>query len=332
MSNENALQLAFNSTRTWHALVLGRAGMDLYPEPDDCKIQDALSFSADLGGSAGNIAVAMAKAGANVSLISALSDDAVGSFVHKHLLQAGVDVSLVTSTTGNERTSLALAEVRSSDCDVVIYRNNPADLKIQCNDLVKSTLCDASNLVVTGTSLIDLDSRACTLEIMALATDADCRVWLDLDYREWNWPTPEVTRAVYAEASALAHVLIGNEEEFAILCDKPESLIEQCRQRKQIVVLKRGYNGASLYAGEARLNSGIYRLNPCKPYGSGDAFLGNLIVNYMNRGNWLEAVDAASAAAALVVSQRGCASAMPSPEQIKSLQQSNNMKPTASWS
>ncbi len=33
----------------------------------------------------------------------------------------------------------------------------------------------------------------------------------------------------------------------------------------------------------------------------------------MNSGDWLEAIDAASAAAALVVSQRGCASAMPTP-------------------
>ena len=37
------------------------------------------------------------------------------------------------TTHGNERTSLAIAEERPTDCEVVIYRNNPADLQIVFN-------------------------------------------------------------------------------------------------------------------------------------------------------------------------------------------------------
>jgi len=332
MSNTRALQLEYGASRSWHALVLGRAGMDLYPEPDGCKIKDAVSFSSDLGGSAGNIAVAIARAGARVGLISALSDDAVGQFVRQRLQQAGVDISLTQNTTGNERTSLALAEVRNTDCDVVIYRNNPADLKLQCSDPIKQALAETSNLVVTGTGLIDPDSRRHSLEIMSHAQDAGCQVWLDLDYRAWNWPSLEVTRSVYSEAAGLARVLIGNDEEFAVLGDNFDTQIEQSRQRNQLLLLKRGAEGARLFAGEARLDSGIYPLDPLKPYGSGDAFVGNLLVHYMQTGDWLKAVDAASAAAALVVSQRGCANAMPTPDQLKSLQQRLSMSPAATWS
>ncbi len=332
MSNQTALQLEYGAPRSWQALVLGRAGMDLYPEPDGCKIQEAISFTSDLGGSAGNIAVAMAKVGANVGLISALSDDAIGEFVRQRLLQSGVDISLVINTSGNKRTSLALAEVRNEDCEVVIYRNNPADLMVQCTTQIKLALANASNLVVTGTSLIEANSRQHTLEIMTRANDSGCQVWLDLDYRAWNWPSLEATRAVYSEATALAQVLIGNDEEFTVLCDDLDVQIEESQQRGQVMVLKRGSSGASLYAGKAQLDSGIYALDPLKPYGSGDAFLGNLLVHYMNSGDWLEAVETASAAAALVVSRRGCASAMPTPEQIKSLQQAQSMIPAATWS
>ena len=306
--------------------------MDLYPEPDGCKIEDAVSFSSDMGGSGGNIAVAMAKAGSKVGLISALADDAVGKFVRQRLQQSGVDISLMTKTSGNERTSLALAEVRNVDCEVVIYRNNAADLKVLCTDQVKLALADASNLVVTGTSLVEPDSRRQTLEIMAHANHSGCHVWLDLDYRAWNWPSLETTRAVYIEAAAMAQVLIGNEDEFAVLCDDLDIQIEQCQRYDQIMILKRGADGASLYAGGAQLNSGIYQLKPLKPYGSGDAFLGNLLVRYMNTGDWLQAIDAGSAAAALVVSQRGCASAMPTSDQTKSLQQRQTMNPAANWS
>ena len=39
-------------------LVMGRAGMDLYPDPPGTRIEDAAQMTAALGGSAGNIAAA----------------------------------------------------------------------------------------------------------------------------------------------------------------------------------------------------------------------------------------------------------------------------------
>ncbi len=332
MSNSNALQLDFGSRRSRDALVLGRAGLDLYPEPNGQKIKDAMSYSSDLGGSAGNIAVAIAKAGAKVGLISAVSSDAVGDFVIQSLQSHGVDTSLVTKTTANERTSLALAEVCEDSSQVVIYRNDAADLKIQCTDRIKQAIERSSNLVVTGTSLIDPDSREHTLQTMRYANDAGCKVWLDLDYRAWNWPDLNTTREVYREAAKLTRVLIGNEEEFSVLTDDIATQVAQCRQNDQILVLKRGSKGSSLFAGYTRLDTGIYQLPPLKPYGAGDAFLGNLLVCYMNYSDWQKAIEAASAAAALVVAQRGCASAMPTPKQIELLQQVESITPAANWS
>ncbi|MEK9855450.1 MAG: hypothetical protein VW495_11650, partial [Rhodobiaceae bacterium] len=43
------------------ALVVGRAGMDIYPVPDGTRIEDAESLVTDVGGSSGNIAVTIAK-------------------------------------------------------------------------------------------------------------------------------------------------------------------------------------------------------------------------------------------------------------------------------
>ncbi|MCP3686784.1 MAG: hypothetical protein GY784_00075 [Gammaproteobacteria bacterium] len=332
MSNSDAIHLSYQTGRKFTALVLGRAGLDLYPQPNGCKIKDALSFSSDLGGSAGNIAVAIARAGASAGLISALSNDAVGDFVRQRLVEAGVDIALITSTISNERTSLAIAEVIPADCEVVIYRNDPADLKIKSSQLVSDALKQANNLIVTGTSLIDIESRAETLAIMRQASNAGCQVWLDLDYRAWNWPDLETTRTAYREAVTLSRVIVGNEDEFSVLTDDFATQTGLSRERGQVVVLKRGSAGASLYAGKTRLDSGIYRLEAVKPYGAGDAFLGNLLVHYMHSGDWLKALDAGSAAAALVVSQRGCASAMPDPDELKNLQQTSSMTPAATWS
>ena len=43
-------------------IVVGRAGLDLYPSPPGTQITCAKTFSSDIGGSAGNIAVALARA------------------------------------------------------------------------------------------------------------------------------------------------------------------------------------------------------------------------------------------------------------------------------
>ena len=322
-----------STEKTWHALVLGRAGLDLYPQPDGGKTRDANGFSADMGGSGGNIAAAMGCVGAKVALLSAVSDDAIGHFVRQRLEQYHVSDTLLQTSQGNSRTSLAIAEVRPSDCDVVIYRNDAADLQLHLTDAMQTAVANSNNLVVTGTALISEPSRATSLELMQHAKSNGCTVWLDLDYRPWNWPDLQTTRSIYSLAAQHANVVIGNEKEFAVLTDQLEDYIKQAHlpHMEQTILLKRGGHGASLFNQGQRLDTGVYPVIPLKPYGAGDAFLGNLIHHYNSHNDWQAAIACGSAAAAIVVSQRGCASAMPSPEEINLMQQSATMTPAANW-
>ena len=322
----------FSEKRHYDALVVGRAGLDLYPQPVGSKTRDAESFASDVGGSGANIAIAMRRVGGKVALISAISDDPVGEFVRNRLDFEGVELQFMQTTFGDERTSLAIAEVRQEDCEVVIYRNNPADLRVVFDENISLAIEQSSNLVVTGTSLIEADSRKQTLKMMAHAHKNKCKVWLDLDYRKWNWPDQETTRLVYQEAALLANVLVGNEEEFQILQEDINLQISQSGSKKQLMILKRGKDGCSLFFGEDRLDAGIYSLPVLKPYGSGDAFLGNVIMNYMSSEDWQLAIEAGSAAAALVVSKQGCSSAMPKMEEIELLQKNTTIKPKTIWS
>ena len=153
-----------------------------------------------------------------------------------------------------------------------------------------------------------------------------------MDYRPWNWPDQQTTRSAYQKAAEQAHVLVGNEDEFNILQEDINTQAEQCAAHDQVMILKRGEKGCSLFSGRARLDTGIYAQTALKPYGSGDAFLGNLIMNYMSSGDWWQAIEAGSAAAAIVVSKQGCVSAMPSLKEIQLLQKQINIKPATVWS
>ena len=63
----------------YDAIVIGRAGMDLYPDPPGTRTDEATRFVTDMGGSAAAITVDEAAAGL-VERFAALSMDTTGCF------------------------------------------------------------------------------------------------------------------------------------------------------------------------------------------------------------------------------------------------------------
>jgi len=71
-------------------LVIGRAGMDIYPEPPGTKIDEVQNFSTHLGGSAANTCVALSKLNVSSDLVTCISDDAIGNFIFNKLEEFNV--------------------------------------------------------------------------------------------------------------------------------------------------------------------------------------------------------------------------------------------------
>lgn len=122
-----------NNIKNNHFLVLGRAGLDLYADPPGTRVEEALAFSSALGGSAANIAVAISKLGGRVSLISCVSDDAVGRYILNQLKTYDVGCGHMHIVAGDARSSLAVVETRAENCQSVIYRNGASDFQLNEN-------------------------------------------------------------------------------------------------------------------------------------------------------------------------------------------------------
>ena len=92
-----------------------------------------------------------------------------------------------------------------------------------------------------------------------------------------------------------------------------------------IVIFKDAENGSRLYSADGgQINQSIFQVNMVKPYGSGDAFLA-AICFAMNKGeNPQECLRLGAASAAIVVSKRGCAIAMPALSEIKKFMKEYN--------
>ena len=299
---------------------IGRAGMDLYPEPVGVNTEDAEYFRADMGGSAGNIAVALARQGGHAALVTVFSDDQIGRFVKAKCNQYGVDITFCQTQAGLYRNSLAIAETKPQNAAVVIYRNDAADLQISEKDIQRINFSRAGGLLITGTAMSGEPSASAVSIAITAARQVGCPVIFDIDYRANAWPDAAAAASRIRPELAQADILVGNDDEFAVLCDGDEAkgfaVARGYAESGQLVLYKKGELGCiSLYQ-EHMIETGIFPVTMAKPFGAGDAFLGNFLIRLSLDGDVHSAVLRGSAAAAYVVAQVGCASAMPDKEQL----------------
>lgn len=319
------------------AICLGRAGVDLYAREANTDMWNVSGFDKYVGGSPANIAVALSKLGAKAGIISCVSDDGLGSYVKSYLTQQGVDIKGIKVLGNGTRTSLAVTEMKASNCEVVIYRNNAADLSLDISHIDKDYIASAKALVVTGTALSSSPSREATLQAISFAREVGTLVVLDVDYRAYSWNSAEESALYYQMAAAQSDVLIGNREEFDVL----ETLIDPGNQDDdlsakrfltndtQIVVIKAGEFGSKVYTrwGE-QFSQGIFPVTVKKPFGSGDSFAGALLYALLNDLGLPLGVKMGSAAAAINVSGDSCTEAMPTLAELEAFiaerEQQNN--------
>src|SRR5690242_14149667 len=77
-------------------LTMRLVGVDIYPLQTGVRLEYVVTFSKYLGGSPTNVAVAAARHGRTVAVITRTGDDPFGRFIHQALRGYGVDDRYVT--------------------------------------------------------------------------------------------------------------------------------------------------------------------------------------------------------------------------------------------
>lgn len=308
-------------------LVVGRAGLDLYADPPGTEIENANGFLAALGGSAANIAVAIAQQGGTSALLSAVSDDAVGRYTTTALANYGVVTTHVKIVGGETRNSLAVVETRVENCQSVIYRNGAADFEVSEADASAVDYSDFAAVIATGTGLAREPSRGATLKALMLARAAGLVTIIDIDYRPYSWASKSEARQVCSQAAELCDIVVGNDDEFAVLSDDGNSLQHaeaMAGRTDRIIVHKMGDKGCITFANGTRIDTPIFRVKALKPTGAGDGFIGGFIAALAAGSTVQDAVRRGAATAAIVVTRVGCAPAMPSAADVHSFMQTHS--------
>jgi 5-dehydro-2-deoxygluconokinase len=286
------------------AVVIGRVGIDLYPNELETPLSEVRTYTRFVGGFAGNVVTGLARLGVRTAIVSRVGADGHGDYVRTWLANEGVDVRFL-ATDPYWQTPPTFCEVWPPDrFPITFYRKPTApDWQLSPNDFDQEEVADARLLYATGTGLAQSPSRETTLE--ALRAHRGITIF-DLDWRPTLWDDPNVYPACAAEAAAAADIVIGNEEEVDAAQVDPPTL-----------VLKRGERGATVYERGDETTVPVFPVEVVNGLGAGDAFAAALGHSLLQGTTLVEAVRRGSVAGAIVASRLACSEAMPRLEELE---------------
>src|SRR5262249_31791937 len=182
------------------------------------------------------------------------------------------------------------------------------DWQLARGDFDAAELAAVPLLFATGTGLAQSPSRETTLQL--LREHAETTIF-DLDWRPTLWDRSEEYVATAQDAVSVADVVVGNTDEVAAAGG-----IETLLELAPMLIVKRGGNGAVLYAeGEVVEVPGI-PVEVVNGLGAGDAFAAALGYALVRDLGVREGVRLGNIAGAFVAQRVPCSEAMPTLDEL----------------
>jgi ribokinase len=298
--------------RAVRAVVVGSLVIDLtfhvpvWPRPGD--VVPATSFATYRGGKGYNQAVALARLGADVTLLGAVGDDDSGEQIAAALTREGVDASGLARLPGVS-TTLAVPLVLP-DGDVGFVQAPGANRAFTPNLLPPLPPCDV--LLLQGEA-----PSATSLAAANQARSHGALVFLN----------PAPAHDVPPQLARAADVLCPNEVEALALLGQPEARADNAeeialalaRQADRIVVITLGARGAVWARGRMHGLVAPLRIEARDATGAGDSFCAALALALVEGQQLPQAVRFACAAGAHAATMPGAEPGLPTRAQVEAL-------------
>jgi 5-dehydro-2-deoxygluconokinase len=287
------------------AVVMGRVGIDLYPDQIETPLSQVRTFTRFVGGFAGNVATGLARLGVQTAIVSRVGAEGHGDYIREWLAGEGVDVRFL-ATDPDWQTPPTFCEVWPPDrFPLTFYRKPTApDWQLAPGDFDAEEVAAAPLLYATGTGLAQSPSRDTTLA--AVRAHRGTTIF-DLDWRPTLWDDPTEYPELAAEAVASADIVVGNEEE-----------VEAARVTDvRTLVLKRGERGATVFEAGEEIDVPGFPVEVVNGLGAGDAFAAAVGQAILRGLPLVEGVRRGTVAGAIVASRLACSEAMPREEELE---------------
>ncbi len=309
-------------TATPEVVTMGRTGVDIYPLQHGVGLEEVRTFEKFLGGSATNVAVAAARHGHSVRLVTKVGNDAFGRYVRMEAERLGVDPASISALDGvGPPTPVTFCEVfPPDDFPLWFYRWPTApDLLLQEEDLPLEIIRGAEVFWATVTGLSQEPSRATHHAAWAARRRARNTV-LDLDYRPMFWADAAEARAEVERALELVTVAVGNAEECEVAVGEtdPQRAADALLDRGlELAVVKQGPRGVLAATRDERVEVETFPVEVVNGLGAGDAFGGALVHGLLEGWALERTIRFANVAGAIVAGRLECSTAMPTTAEVE---------------
>lgn len=304
---------------SFDVITMGRVGVDLYPLQVGVRLPDVETFGKFLGGSATNVAVAAARHGRSVALVTRTGADPFGAYVHRELRGYHVDDRWVTEVP-ELPTPVTFCEILPpDDFPIYFYRYPTApDLRIRAEELDLDAIAEAGVFWVTGTGLCAEPSREAHLTALRRRARTGITV-LDLDYRPTFWPSRQRAREAIGQALPYATVAVGNVDECLTAVGEPDpnqAADALLARGVDLAVVKQGPKGVLARTKTETVEVPPLAVDVVNGLGTGDAFGGALCHGLLAGWPLPRVLRFANAAGAIVAGRLACAPAMPTTDEV----------------
>jgi fructokinase len=308
-------------------VTLGEVVADVYEEQTPSEVE--LQFTARPGGAPANVAVAVAKLGAQASFVGRLGDDLFGDFILRALHAVGVETAAVRREPPPTRTTLAFVEVsKDGNREFTFYRSVPAaDELLAPEDIRRESLSGASFANFGSIPLIKDPVRSATRKFAQLAIEMDVPVAFDVNLREHLWNSLDEFREAIEPMLGLATVIKLSADELAPVLgtEDPEEGAGMLLSRgATLALVSMGHQGA-FYATKT-FHGTAPAFEPERVLdatGDGDAFLAATLTHLAETPGWREheasvheAVRRGTAAGAMACAEFGAMPGLPTRDKL----------------
>ncbi|MFD5799429.1 ribokinase [Streptomyces diastatochromogenes] len=290
-----------------HIAVLGSTNMDLVTyvskAPQRGETVTGREFRTIPGGKGANQAIAAARAGATVTMIGAVGNDAFGVRLRDTLEHSGVDTDFLRTVEGPSGTAHIVVDDEGGNSIVVIPGANGTVDHLALGD--EGLLASADALLLQ-------------LEIPLAAVVAGAQAARRHGVRTVLTPAP--AQPLPPELLAATDLLVPNEYEAVTLTgrtDPREAAAALLDVVPEVVVTLGATGSLYLARGAEPLVVPAPRVKAVDSTAAGDTFVGALAVALAEEKPVREALSWAAAAAALSVQREGASSSMPYRSEIE---------------
>ncbi|MRX54106.1 aminoimidazole riboside kinase [Bacillus idriensis] len=309
---------------------LGEALIDFIPVDSDNMI-----YQKSPGGAPANVAVGLARLGADSAFLGKVGNDVLGTFLKDTLASYGVHTNHMMLSDEAKTGAVFITLAENGERSFDFYINPSADRFLKREELNESLFEDSKILHYGSISMISEPSRSATIRAVELARKNRMIVSYDPNLRLSLWENEEAARETILSMFESADLIKISEEELEFLTG--EATIEKGVEKLSdynipLLLVTLGSEGSYAFTQNVTARIHAMQVNAVDTTGAGDAFVSGVLYKLNEyEGNLASLTEKelqdigrfASVSGGLAASVKGAMTALPTLKEVQGILQNS---------